>query len=299
MARKKIQRTPDEQIQAMIGSIVVDSEYKVAATLQDSENLEFESLIDILEGKRNEKDYEWMSDYSIPELISIIQTEASSWASVMFQTRDFCEVKLDGDNPNDFDKARAAKTCLNKTLNIRDIYYYPKYMRLRLINALRGHCYIVCWWEQALREEETEIMSARTEMRQVPDPTTGQMVEKPFVIREPKKVKYTHLVTDHFNCDVVEPRTGSNIKIGIHDTGGTTTEITPNIASANTYQTVTWDISAVADANKDAIDKIIATIVNADAGNTFFTDNMYGDVITNYLTRGRSRFKFSGISLGQ
>jgi len=74
--------------------------------------------------------------------------------------------------------------------------------------------------------------------------------------------------------DIRASRTGSNITIGIHDSGGTTTEITPNITSANTYQTVTWDISGVSNANKDAIDQIIITIVNADAANVFYIDNM-------------------------
>lgn len=69
-------------------------------------------------------------------------------------------------------------------------------------------------------------------------------------------------------------RTGSNIKIGFHDVGGTTTEVTPNIAVANTWQTVMLDISAVTDANKDAIDKIYVTVVNADAGNTFYLDDI-------------------------
>ena len=69
-------------------------------------------------------------------------------------------------------------------------------------------------------------------------------------------------------------RTGSNIKVGIHDSGGTTTESTPNVTSANTWQKVEVDISAVSDANKDAIDSIIITPVNADAANTFYLDNM-------------------------
>lgn len=72
-------------------------------------------------------------------------------------------------------------------------------------------------------------------------------------------------------------RTGSNFKIGFHDSGGTTTEVTPNIASADTFQEVTLDISAVADANKDAIDSIILTITNADAENTIYLDNLYAD----------------------
>ncbi|MFA5780525.1 MAG: glycine-rich domain-containing protein [Elusimicrobiota bacterium] len=79
--------------------------------------------------------------------------------------------------------------------------------------------------------------------------------------------------------DIRSSRTGSNIKLGIHDSGGTTTEITPNITSADTYQTVTWDISAVSNANKDAIDRIIVTIVNADAANTFYIDNLFSPAV--------------------
>jgi hypothetical protein len=99
--------------------------------------------------------------------------------------------------------------------------------------------------------------------------------------------------------DIRASRTGSNIKVGIHDSGGTTTEITPVIAAADTWQTVVWDISAVSNANKDAIDSIIVTIVNADADNTFYIDNMFADVIQNFLIhRGRDRFRTAGYSLG-
>jgi len=79
--------------------------------------------------------------------------------------------------------------------------------------------------------------------------------------------------------DIRASRTGSNIKIGWHDSGGTTTEHTPNILTANTWQTETVDISGVADANKDVIDWIKITIVNADAANTFYLDNMYGEAV--------------------
>ena len=74
--------------------------------------------------------------------------------------------------------------------------------------------------------------------------------------------------------DIRASRTGSNIKLGFHDSGGTTTEVTPNITSADTFQTVTVDISAVADADKDAIDSLIITIVNADSANTIYIDNV-------------------------
>ena len=84
--------------------------------------------------------------------------------------------------------------------------------------------------------------------------------------------------------DIRSSRTGSNIKIGIHDSGGTTSEITPNITEADAFQTVTWDISGIADANKDDIDSIIITVVNADAANIFYIDNMLYPGVTNNMT---------------
>jgi hypothetical protein len=77
-------------------------------------------------------------------------------------------------------------------------------------------------------------------------------------------------------------RTGSNIKIGFHDQTGTTTEVTPNIATAGTWQNIQLDISAVSDANKDAIDQIIITVVNADADNTFYLDNFFAVDATDF-----------------
>ena len=68
-------------------------------------------------------------------------------------------------------------------------------------------------------------------------------------------------------------RTGSQFKIGIHDSGGTTSEKTATIAVADTWETITWDISGVSDANKDVIDSIIVTITNADSSNTIYLDD--------------------------
>jgi hypothetical protein len=71
-------------------------------------------------------------------------------------------------------------------------------------------------------------------------------------------------------------RTGANVKLGLHDTGGTTTEFTPTIYLADTFETKTLDISAVADANKNAIDTLTLTPVNSDAENTVYFDNFMG-----------------------
>jgi len=74
---------------------------------------------------------------------------------------------------------------------------------------------------------------------------------------------------------IYSSRTGDNIKVGFHNSGGPTTEITPDVTSAGAWQKVEVDISGVSDANKDAIDSIITTPVNADSDNTFYLDNLF------------------------
>ncbi len=79
---------------------------------------------------------------------------------------------------------------------------------------------------------------------------------------------------DEIKFKIRSSRTGTNLKIGFHDSGGTTTESNIAISSADTWEEKTIDISAVANANKDAIDLITITVTNADAENTIYLDEM-------------------------
>ena len=45
---------------------------------------------------------------------------------------------------------------------------------------------------------------------------------------------------------------------------------------------INLDISGVSDANKDAINQVIITVVNADADNTFYIDNLFAVDDTDY-----------------
>jgi alpha-tubulin suppressor-like RCC1 family protein len=72
--------------------------------------------------------------------------------------------------------------------------------------------------------------------------------------------------------DIYSSRTGSNIQVSIVS-GSTTTSITPNVTGANAWQTVSWDISAVADVNKNNVTQIIITMVESSSANTFYVDN--------------------------
>ena len=85
-------------------------------------------------------------------------------------------------------------------------------------------------------------------------------------------------IMDVIKFDVRASRTGSHIKLKMHDIGGVTSEHTINIAVADTWQTEEWDISEIASTSRDAIDKFIIEIVNADAGNTIYMDDLYSEI---------------------
>ncbi len=89
---------------------------------------------------------------------------------------------------------------------------------------------------------------------------------------------------DKIKLYVYASRMGSNFKIGFHDSGGTTTEYTINVLTADSWQLIEIDISGVANADKDVIDQIIITILNADADNTAYFDNMFTneDIVKTY-----------------
>jgi hypothetical protein len=198
----------DDLLHAAVASIVIDSEYQTAKQNNAADNAEFESLLDMLDLYRSEKDYDWMSDYYIPEMNSIILAEAADWAIQYFQSRDFVECKLDLDMPGAADKARAAKKLINNTLNDRKIFYYAKFMQLRTINAIstRG-CYILAKWVRDERPVKRTVMKRKhTGMDIQGHPFTDPTTQIPAFEHVPEEVDFNMVHKDHFDFDVIDPR---------------------------------------------------------------------------------------------
>lgn len=123
-----------------------------------------------------------------------------------------------------------------------------------------------CFSEDTIKEEGTYSLKGVAQATDSLNDTLTRTVDPTIDIKDRDRIKF----------DIRASRTGSNIKIAIRDSGTTVTEYTPNIAQANTWQEVKWYIGnpKVTNANKDAIDRIIITIINADSDNTFYIDNM-------------------------
>ena len=183
---------------------IVQNEFAIAKSNQEADWMDFESAIDMLEMKRNEKDYDWASDVFIPEFPSIVLSDAAGWVSQYFQSRDFADVYLEGDRPQDEKVCKATKKLINKSLNNQGIHYYQKFVRMRMINALAGYVWLKCWWDfKAVNvqdgEEEVEL-----EIDISGKPIKDRLTQTPLTQLKPRfKEK---IIVDRFNFDVIDPR---------------------------------------------------------------------------------------------
>ena len=191
MARKK------KKLDAAQTRLCKDVQDEFDGALNQEDYDEFESTIDLLECKRTEKDYEWLSDVFLPEYPSIHLTEASQWANQYFQSRDFVEVALGSTDERARKTANAAKKYLNSMLNVKELHHYQKYMRARSINSTMGCVYIVCGWVQKLKETKRQVQRPSTQFSENGFPMVTQSIQE---------VSEFHPVVDRFDYEVVDPR---------------------------------------------------------------------------------------------
>ena len=153
---KKKKETKSTRVGSRVAQSICD-EFTIGLQNQSEDNEEFETAINMLECKRDEKEYEWLSDVFLPEYPSIHLTEASQWANQYFQSREFVEVLLGSTDALAQKKAAAAKKFINATLNNRSLYHYQKYIRARSINSINKCVFVVCSWKQELRDVEVPV----------------------------------------------------------------------------------------------------------------------------------------------
>lgn len=189
-------------VESTLASIIVDSEYETARTNNSLKFSDYDAILDMVDGIRAEKDYDWNSDINLPLVISHLLTEASGWTTY-FQTRDFVDVYLEGDEENDKAKCAAVKKTLNKTLNMREVYHFHKYIRARMVAWLAGQSYLLCYWEQDIKTNTIPQTPQRVIIPQIgPD---GQRIDQIALVDQPDVVE-EKIILDRFNYEVLDPR---------------------------------------------------------------------------------------------
>lgn len=202
MARKKKQVEEihfyDKDVEKSVTGIVVD-QYREAKRNKSTMDSEFEVILDMLECRRTEKEYEWMSDVFLPEYPSIHLTEASAWANQYFQTRDFVDVYLQSDSPGTKQRAEATRRLINNMLNIKEVYHFQKYMRARTINSTLGFTVTVCYWERRVKPKVLGY-------KQVEEIAGEDESGMPIYETRDEPIMGEDIIVDRFNYEVIDPR---------------------------------------------------------------------------------------------
>ena len=167
----------DKNVEKRLIGIVLDNEVTTAETNQSEEWGDYEAYLDLFDAERPDKEYDWMSDISLPEFATHMLTQSSIDVEQYFQTRDFVEVYVQDESDEAISASEAEQELQNRTLNRRDLFHYQKYVRAKNINHLNGHVDFKCWWEQEIdydydeeTGEETEIIKKDGFNYQVLDP---------------------------------------------------------------------------------------------------------------------------------
>lgn len=193
-------------VESALSKIVVDNEYKTAMSRFNADIVNFERYIDLFDAERTEKEYDWMSDIFIPEFPSHMLTQSSIDVDQYFKTRDFVDVYVEDSGPDALLAADATRELLNRTLNIRRIHFYPKFVRARLMNNISGVVWAKAWWDTKHGHFDFEILDPRNVFTDKSYEYTAQ--DKKWVIirseRTLQELKDEQKNNAYFNLDVVE-----------------------------------------------------------------------------------------------
>lgn len=189
----------NKDIQDALSNVIIDQEYQTAKSNKSIEDTEFETYVDLFDSERPEKDYDWMSDISLPEFPAHMLTQSALDVSQYFATRDFIGAYLEESGEQAKANADAAKECINRTLNQKHLHHYQKYVRAKTINHLQGSVYLECWWEQDIKRM---VVGQEEEIVDVAIPNENEVEIKTRM----RDVEGDVIVTDRFNYDVIDPR---------------------------------------------------------------------------------------------
>jgi len=173
------------EVEKRVAEAVIGKEWETAKRNKNTESDEFKDAVNLLDSVREPKQYEWMSDVRLPEFTARFLTQASIDANQYFTTREFTEVYIEDKSDKALNAAEATKELINRTLNQKHLYHYPKYMRGKNINNLAGRVYARVWWEKKYKE----VVSG----------------EVAIVDGEEFDITDEELVMDRFNYDILSP----------------------------------------------------------------------------------------------
>ncbi len=195
-----------EKVENVLENILITGELAVAKLNKQQEVQDFEGYVNLIDSIREPKDYDWMSDIRLPEFISHMLTQSSIDAQY-FATRDFVEVYVQDESDEALAAASAAKECINRTLNQKELYHFLKFIRAKYLNRLCGHVYALCKWKQKTAKRVVDYREVEVELDidENGEPiVSDNQVPAVEIRREPIYDEVP--IVDRFDYDILDPR---------------------------------------------------------------------------------------------
>jgi len=169
---------------------------------------EYESAISLFNNESGDRDYDWQSDISIPEFSTQQLSQTALDVSQYFQTRDFVETYVQDPSDEALYAADAAEECINRTLNIRQLYHFQKFVRAKTLANITGEVIAQCWWEvDGDREQFNYDVVPSYNVKMSSEYTYSLQQKKWIVIRDEKdleQIKADQESCEYFNLDKLE-----------------------------------------------------------------------------------------------
>lgn len=205
LTKEQLEITKRSEIENQI-ALRIDAEYEKGKENNRIDDSDFNSFMDLFDGIRSERNYDWQSDLVINEFLSHMQTQAANEAQAQFSRTEFVEVDVQRKDEASIAAAEAAKETINNTLSRSDLYYFHKYMRMVQTKNISGRTYIRAWWEQDIRETTRQVERLETlDVDELGSPITSPdqtPARFPTVVDEAVR----EVIKDQFNFEVVDPR---------------------------------------------------------------------------------------------
>ena len=186
---------------------VIVGEVAVAKENKKNDDDDFMSYVDMMDSIRTDKEYDWMSDVSIPEFAAEMLAQQADDVMEYFQTRDFVEVYLEDEGDEAKKASEANKELINRTLNCRSLHHPMKFLRARLINNLGGRVYGRCGW---IQKTKVDVVGYDEELQQLDVDVYGEPLNNPFQIPKTEVVEVPVMaevpVVDKFTYDIWDQR---------------------------------------------------------------------------------------------
>jgi len=208
MPRPKTTHEFDENIEKAIINKLAVGEYETHKTYSQQDNEDFETYVALLDADRPEKEYEWMSNISIPEFASHVLTQSSLDVAQYFQTRDFVECYCEDEDEQSLLAAQANKELINRTLNRRDLYHFFKFVRSRTTNNLKGNVWAECRWKQETKEDVIGIDRKVEELDVdvLGFPMVDRETQTPEIRTTEEPIEGKVPLIDQFEYEILDPR---------------------------------------------------------------------------------------------